>query len=266
MLILGVVASGTLLYMPTAFFRGTDSPNVMVFLFSGFIGIGVTALLFKQLFALGLGFGRSALVLALGYNVLIALVKLVLAPLSLYLANQHQVFDVSFVGDPNAMPYYIFIGLMIMGLYTLIFWLLYRYFKRLFTLHRLDLKNQSKKDRGRAGRVILLLSLLIVAVVVVGGSVYLMIPLFVGAAALVYVTYVFLGIGSIIALALIAALIMAYRAFAEVEKQAVKVGDASLLASFFWVGLSMILLYHVMWVVFMAALVTTWPFKTYTPK
>jgi hypothetical protein len=51
-----------------------------------------------------------------------------------------------------------------------------------------------------------------------------------------------------------------------VEKQAVRLGDATLLASFFWLGLAVIVLYHVMWLVFLLTLVSMWPFRTYTPK
>jgi hypothetical protein len=39
-----------------------------------------------------------------------------------------------------------------------------------------------------------------------------------------------------------------------------------LTASFFWLGLALILLYHVMWIVFFLTLVSIWPFRTYTPK
>jgi hypothetical protein len=46
----------------------------------------------------------------------------------------------------------------------------------------------------------------------------------------------------------------------------VRLGDATLLAGFFWLGLALILLYHVMWVVFLLTLVSIWPFRTYTPK
>src|SRR5919112_3069148 len=61
-------------------------------------------------------------------------------------------------------------------------------------------------------------------------------------------------------------LVLAYKAFDEVEKRAVPLGDATLLASFFWLGLALILLYHVMWIVFFLTLVSIWPFRTYTPK
>ena len=61
-------------------------------------------------------------------------------------------------------------------------------------------------------------------------------------------------------------LVLAYKAFDEVEKRAVPLGDATLLASFFWLGLALILLYHVMWIVFFLTLVSIWPFRTFTPK
>jgi hypothetical protein len=67
-------------------------------------------------------------------------------------------------------------------------------------------------------------------------------------------------------LALVLAAVLAYKSFDEVEKRAVRLGDATLLASFFWLGLALILLYHVMWVVFLLTLVSIWPFRTYTPK
>jgi hypothetical protein len=65
---------------------------------------------------------------------------------------------------------------------------------------------------------------------------------------------------------LVLAAVLAYKAFDEVEKRAVRLGDATLLASFFWLGLALIVLYHVMWVVLLLTLVSIWPFRTYTPK
>jgi uncharacterized membrane protein YidH (DUF202 family) len=78
--------------------------------------------------------------------------------------------------------------------------------------------------------------------------------------------YIFTTFGAAITLALILAAVLAYKSFDEVEKQAVRLGDATLLASFFWLGLALIVLYHVMWVVFLLTLVSIWPFRTYTPK
>ena len=90
--------------------------------------------------------------------------------------------------------------------------------------------------------------------------------LVVGYPTLSYLVYIFSTFGTAITVALALAAVLAYRTFSEVEKQAVRLGDATLLASFFWLGLALILLYHAMWVVFLLTLVSIWPFQTYTPK
>ena len=89
---------------------------------------------------------------------------------------------------------------------------------------------------------------------------------YVGLPTLSYLVYIFSTFGVVIMLALGLAAFLAYRTFEEVEKRAVRLGDATLLASFFWLGLALIVLYHVMWVVFLLTLVSIWPFRTYTPK
>jgi hypothetical protein len=89
---------------------------------------------------------------------------------------------------------------------------------------------------------------------------------FVGLPTLSYLTYVFSTFGTAITLALVLAAVLAYKTFDEVQKQAVNLGDATLLANFFWLGLALILLYHAMWAVFLLTLVSIWPFRTYTPK
>jgi hypothetical protein len=36
--------------------------------------------------------------------------------------------------------------------------------------------------------------------------------------------------------------------------------------SFFWIGLYFLALYHVLWVVYVLVLTSTWPLKVVTPK
>jgi hypothetical protein len=95
---------------------------------------------------------------------------------------------------------------------------------------------------------------------------WIMPVVYVGLPTLSYLLYIFTTFGSAITLALILAAVLAYKSFDEVEKRAVRLGDATLLASFFWLGLTLIVLYHVMWVIFLLTLVSIWPFRTYTPK
>ena len=109
--------------------------------------------------------------------------------------------------------------------------------------------------------------LIVVACVVFAASFLWVAPVvFVGLPTLVYLTYILSTFGVAITLALVLAAVLAYRTFDEVEKRAARLGDATLLASFFWLGLALIFLYHVMWVVFLVTLVSIWPFQTYTPK
>ena len=95
----------------------------------------LTAGLFGYIDRLGLGFGKTVLVLAVGYNALIAAVKLGLAPAALYRENQEQTFDAS-VGDPNSLWFYLGVGSAVLLLYVLVFRVMYGLFKRRFGHHR----------------------------------------------------------------------------------------------------------------------------------
>jgi hypothetical protein len=83
----------------------------MLFLVVGVAVIILTAGLFGYINRLGMGFGKRALVLAAGYNVLIAAVKLGLAPAALHEANQEQTFD-AFYGDPNSPVFYVGVAVL----------------------------------------------------------------------------------------------------------------------------------------------------------
>ena len=86
---------------------------------------------------------------------------------------------------------------------------------------------------------------------------------------LVYLKYISLPFALAIVVALVFALVLAWKTFDQAAvrtARGARLGEATLLAGFFWIGLSMITLYHVMWVVFLLTLVSIWPFRTYTPK
>ncbi len=107
----------------------------------------------------------------------------------------------------------------------------------------------------------------ILGVVLIAGISLWWVPVFfVGLPALAYLSYIFTTFGAVIVIALGLAAVLAWMTFDKVERRAAGLGDATLLASFFWMGLALILLYHVMWAVFLLTLVSIWPFQTYTPK
>jgi hypothetical protein len=248
-------------------FAGPERPGFTVFLVAGVAVITLTAALFAYINRLGMGFGKTALVLAAGYNALIAAVKLGLAPAALYTANQRQDFDSSF-GDPNSPWFYVAVGTAVLFLYVGVFQVMYGVFKRRFRTRAGEVSAPAERRSLLAGRRRrpILIALVVASVALLASLLWVMPLLFVGMPTLSYLIYVFSTFGVAITLALILAAILAYKTFAHVEDQAVHLKDATLLANFFWLGLALILLYHAMWVVFLLTLVSIWPFRTYTPK
>jgi hypothetical protein len=190
-------------------------------------------------------------------------VKLGVAPAALYQANREQSFDAS-MGDPNGLWFYLGVGSGVLLLYLLVFGVMYRVFRRRF--RRRSLTSEAPPgQRGRWSRRAIVIGA-VACVAVIASFLWIMPVVYVGLPTLSYLVYTFSTFGVAITLALILAAVLAYKTFDEVEKRAVRLGDATILASFFWLGLALILLYHVMWVVFLLTLVSIWPFRTYTPK
>jgi hypothetical protein len=238
-------------------------PEFTVFLIAGMAAIVLTAGLFGYIYRLGLGFGRTVLVMAAGYNALIAAVKLGLAPAAFYQANREQAFDTAF-GDPNEVWFYLGVGSGVLLLYLLVFGVMYGVFRRRFRRRSLPSEPPPEQSGRWSNRAIVIGAVAIVAFM--ASFLWIMPVVYVGFPTFSYLFYIFSTFGAAITLALILAAVLAYKSFDEVEKLAVRLGDATLLASFFWLGLALILLYHVMWVVFLLTLVSFWPFRTYTPK
>ena len=258
----GLAGSVVMVTVPKLF-PGPGGPGFAIFLVAGVTVIVLTAGLFGYVYRLGMGFGSTVLVLAAGYNALIAAVKLGLAPAALYQANREEAFEAS-ISDPNSLWFFLGIGSGVLLLYLLVFGVMYRIFRRRF--RRRSLTSEASPEQGVrwSGKTIVIG--IVACVVFVASFVWLLPLVYIGLPTLSYLAYISSTFGVAITLALILAAFLAYRAFDEVEKQAVRLGDATLLASFFWLGLAVIVLYHVMWLVFLLTLVSMWPFRTYTPK
>ena len=289
-LLFGLAGSVVAVMMPVQFATGSPQPPFTVFLVAGVAAIMLTAGLFAVVDRLGMGFGKTALALAAGYNALIAAVKLGLAPAALYEANQEQSFD-TMAGDPNTLTFYLVVGTVVLIIYVAVFYVMYLIFRKRFRRRAeaqasaapywatpADASSGSGQDETetpetpdtwtRRHRGVVLAGLILAGVVVlVAGLSLWWVPVFlVGLPALSYLSYVFTTFGAAIVIALGMAAVLAWMTFNKVERRAAGLGDAALLASFFWMGLALILLYHVMWAVFLLTLVSIWPFQTYTPK
>src|SRR5919107_2503043 len=258
----GLAGSAVMVMVPRLF-MGPLGPEFRIFLVAGVAAIVLTAGFFGYVYRLGIGFGRTVLVLAAGYNALIAAVKFGLAPAALYQANREQAFEAS-VSDPNSLWFFLGIGSGVLLLYLLVFGVMYRVFRRRYRRRSLSTETSPEQGLRWSGKTLVIA--IVACVAFLASFVWVMPTFYIGLPTLSYLVYTFSTFGVAITLALILAAFLAYRAFDEVEKRAVRLGDATLLASFFWLGLAVIVLYHVMWVVFLLTLASIWPFRTYTPK
>lgn len=258
LVLFGLAGSAVMVAVP-GLFAGPVRPEFTVFLVAGMAAIVLTAGFFGYIYRLGMGFGRTVLALAAGYNALIAAVKLGMAPAVLYQANREQAFDTA-LGDPNDLWFYLGVGCGVLLLYLLVFGVMYLVFRR-----RSLPSEPPPEQSGRWSNRTIVIGV-VVLVAFAASFLWIMPLLYVGLPTLYYLLYILTTFGAAIMLALLLAAVLAYKSFDEVEKRAVRLGDATLLASFFWLGLALIVLYHVMWIVFLLTLVSIWPFRTYTPK
>jgi hypothetical protein len=110
---------------------------------------------------------------------------------------------------------------------------------------------------------------IVVALLLAGSaSAFIIVPLLlVAAPGAEYLGFVFSSsVALLIVVALVTACVLAAAAFRSAADRAQLVGDASILVSFFWLGLFFLVLFHVLWVVYMLVLFSLWPLKVVVPK
>jgi hypothetical protein len=224
------------------------------------VTILLTGMVLKAAERAGVGLSSNWLSLALTYNALIVVVKFMLAPAALYKANQSTDFTANFLGgDANNIQYYLLvagaIGLLYIAAFWLINWLLLRRKAKLSPLGRKSITS-----------TLAIIAAIVVFGIVTGGMVVI-VPLLLAANSLQYLGFIF---GTAAAYAIIAALaaaaVVAVMAVRQTAGDQAASGHSISTATFFTLGVTLIVLYHFLWIVYMMSLVTIWPFKTYTPK
>lgn len=239
-------------------------PGFLELSLSGLVLIIFTAFLLKFA-AKAIGFNRAWIILSLAYNAFIIAIKFVLAPISLY--GRAYVLDL-FSFNPNAgIQVYVFYGIITMCLYLLVFNFIYRNYKNKV---QKVLTNPMESDVSRSNKPIKIGVIGGIMVLIILGSIatqtYIL-PLILVLISGQYLLYVFSSfVGVLILLVVGFTIYVAGQAFDEASNKAIEMKDATILASFFWIGLCMILSYHIMWVIYMSVLATIWPFRTFSPS
>jgi hypothetical protein len=247
-------------WLPGASGEGTTPPLADLVTAGALIAALTTGALFLTLH-FDLGLPLLAVLFAVGFNLLIVLVKFVLGPAGLYEVNLEVGRDLSSqLGDPYEAT---FAMLLVLALYLAVYLAVYRFTKR-------RLEGQiGRASAGSKWSSWLLLPVLVVVFLMAtgGGLVVLAIPLFFASGGLEYIQFVFSSAFSlVVAFALIGATSLAALAFNAVGERARLIGDVGILMAFFWVGLAFLVVYHVVWVIYIVALTALWPLRVVVPK
>lgn len=272
LLIFTLVGSLAVAFLPrvASTFGASNAPSLLQLAFTGiFLIIATTILLWYA--AKTIGLGRGWFLLALAYNSLIILIKFVLSPSSLY-QQTYRLDALSFDFNPNVQGGYIWVGALVLLLYAGAFAIIYAvYRKKMKTALLVSSPQPSQSSQVASTESKHSINFFLKAIIIIGilflGVItrFLFVPLFFAmifaGPAFSYVQYVFTGTGLVLLIAIIITIFLAIGAFEKATYTAVEMRDGAVLATFFFLGISLIFIYHVLWVIYMGTLISIWPFK-----
>jgi len=253
------IALAVAFLLPRVSGGGRGSPPVGVLVSTGALIAAVTMVAFWFAIRQDLGLPTRTAMFAAGYMTLVVVVKFVLAPAGVYqVAGRVTLEDVVPINRPvGAALAAAVVLLLYLGAYALI----YLPFRR-----RVVAADPAKRRRVLVAGVALPAIAAVLVLAGTGGA-FLVLPLLFLAGGAQYLGFVFSSsIALLILLALLAACALCAVAFQSAADRAQLVGDASILVSFFWLGLFFLVLYHVLWVVYVLVLFSLWPLKVVVPK
>jgi hypothetical protein len=243
-----------------ALFPNSTGPGAITVAGIGLI-FSLFTLLIMYMFYKEANMSKGFFASVLAYNLLIILVKAI-SPISVYDVNKNTAFDCTLFDNPLG---FLMIAAGVFLLYFAVFFVFYLVYKRKVNRSL----SEKKPGHGLRNTIIGILGgILLAALIITGGSAGILIVLFVlGAGAINYLgilSSTFISI--VIGIALLGAILFLKFAFDSSVEQAIRLRNAGILATFFWIGAGFLFMYSALWVVYMMALVALWPLRTVCPK
>jgi hypothetical protein len=244
--------TGTAVVAPQIALRtsGSDHPDYAVIAGTGLVMIALSSL-FLAYASRVIGLGVAWLALALLTNALVLGAKLVLAPVAFYQTTFVRGDPLLNVQSPAFFP----------NLAAALFILYAAAVGVISVRMRGKVTRALARDRGGPRRPGLVAVLLVVAVV-------LGVPLLLGASLSLigYGGFLMAATGGGVILVVVLALAAGTGTMWQAARASISVRDTAIVTSVGWLALSMLLVYHVVWVVLMTILVSLWPLKTVAPS
>jgi hypothetical protein len=267
--VIGAALTALAATLPSLFIPAGHSPGgafeqppialLAVFGLTVLAGIGLILFVATRL---GLELSKSVTIGVFAFNAAIILVKFVLSPLGLYISNSSQPFiDGSDGGFFNAYMInndqsgFVYAAIGAAVAYLLALFIIYRVTKP---------KVPKEPAAARHMRRKLIIFAAIALAIAVGWQFALALGFILVSPLSDYLSK--LGpMVSIVFVVLAIGVILAVLAFKTAANEVNLLRRPLLFAALFWLCLALILMYHVLWVVFMTALVAIWPFQTVVP-
>jgi hypothetical protein len=257
-----------------------DMPGIITLLGVGLVIILLTSWFIYFGIRSTLSLSKQIVLYTLIYNILVIIVKFILVPLNVWTINKKIEF--TFFGEEVFFYLYIpLIGLITFILYFLVFKFIYEKFKSRITeesILGIELEQKEKQQKHNQTRLKILLSILLFLIInliliLVFNLNYILLFLFCLLPVINYICamgvleYFTLLItptfySFLIAICLVTAIYFANKAFKSLTDQTSVIRDSTILASFFWIGVILLGVYHFIWVVYFLVLLSTWPIKT----
>lgn len=245
-----------------AMFGNNGQPTLIQISLTGLVLILLTAILLGYTSKI-IGFSVAWFLLAFAYNALIIVMKFIVPPASFY----EQTFYLGFFGfNPNSGADYPTLAAFVMLLYIAVLWGIYIIHKKRLA-RKLGISAPPKPKRSGKHWLALLATICLVPAILTGGAIFAF-PLMFTLPVITYFRYLaaLWWVPLVLLVAIILAIFTGNQAFSQVEIRALELRDSTILASFFWLGLSLILIYHGLWAIYMGVLLSIWPFKTISPS
>jgi hypothetical protein len=188
---------------------------------------------------------RAAIALAGGFAA-IAIAKFAIGPTALYQGNLRE--DISTFGGLSSAGFVFAIAGVLMLLYIGAVWLIAVSFR------------PAPPPEGPSAKPL-------IGLVLFGGLGPVFVSVFMTTAPTQYLTFAMTGLeAGALALVLFVATMAVGFAFRDASVRTRALGRSSMYVTVAWIAIAFVLVFHVLWIVFLLAVVAIWPLRSVTPK
>jgi len=234
--------------------------------------ISVTGIVVIILSALFIAWSSKILKLSAAWMILVtlflsivAIIKFIIVPKALYAEtfriDSGGLFNFSF--DPNKTASYVWISIVSFLIIAGLYWAFYRLYRTgvIEVASKKQPKSTKTVSQSVTLGVVIVVSLVFIAIGSGALSYLVFFPLLAFQSFSTYFTAIATNEGLALLIAIVFAAILAFSSLHVSSRDAIATKQPMLIVSAAWLALSVLLLFHIIWIVYMTVLITLAPFK-----